>query len=164
MCVEELYATRRVQLVRAAMLLLGDAGAAEEVVQEAFVQLYRSFDRLRDVQAAGGYLHRTVLNLAHSQLRRQAVAARHAVASVTAGAAATADSADAGALATADRQAVLAAIAALARRQRECIVLRWYLDLSEREIAETLGISGGAVKTHLHRGLSALAERLEMLR
>lgn len=160
-CVEQLYASRRVALVRAATLLLGDRAVAEEVVQQAFVELYRTFDRLRDEQAAGGYLHRTVVNLAHTQLRRRAVASRSRFALVPAG---VAEAADALVITTAEREIVLAAIGGLSRRQRECVVLRWYLDLSEREIAETLGISGGAVKTHLHRGMAALADRLEALR
>lgn len=158
-CVERLYLDRRVPLLRAATLLVGDHATAEEVVQEAFVQLYRSFHRLRDERAAGAYVHRTVVNLANSQLRRRAVAARHVL--VPSGAA---DAAETGACSTVERNTVLAAVGRLARRQRECVVLRWYLDLSEREIAEALGISGGSVKTHLHRGLAALADQLEELR
>ena len=158
-CVEELYATHRARLVRAAVLLLGDRAAAEEVVQDAFVQLYRSWHRLRDPRSAAGYLHRTVVNMSRSQLRRRDVVRRHPATRPT-----DAPGADDAALDADRRAAVLAAVAKLAPRQRECIVLRWYLDMSEHDIAAALGISGGAVKTHLHRGLAALTDDLEELR
>jgi RNA polymerase sigma-70 factor (sigma-E family) len=157
--VEQLYRTRRVDLVRAAVLLLGDQAAAEEVVQDAFVALYRAAPRIREHDAIAGYLYRSVLNLARSQLRRRAVARRHVPK-----APALVEPADGRALHAADRAVVLEAVAQLPLRQRECVVLRWYLDLSEREIAESLAISAGSVKTHLHRGRAALAERLEVLR
>ncbi len=60
-----------------------------------------------------------------------------------------------------DQQEVLEAMRSLPRRQRECLVLRYYLDLSESEIASTLGISNGSVKSHASRGLAALAKHLE---
>ncbi len=63
-----------------------------------------------------------------------------------------------------DDDRVLAALRSLPDRQREVLALRYYLDLSEAEIAATLGISAGSVKTHAHRGLATLAERLEDLR
>ncbi len=74
------------------------------------------------------------------------------------------ESAETGALRAEDRREVIDALRGLSDRQRECLVLRYYLDLSEAEIATTLGISTGSVKTHAHRGLATLAERLESLR
>jgi RNA polymerase sigma factor (sigma-70 family) len=61
------------------------------------------------------------------------------------------------------RRAVIDALAELPRRQREVLALRYYLDLSEREIAETLGISAGAVKSHASRGAAALRTHLTHL-
>jgi len=156
---EDLYRERRTDLVRAAVLLLDDRAAAEEVVQDAFVSLYRAFPRLRDRSTAGGYLYRTVVNNCRSHLRRQASVRRRPFSVVE-----DAPGADRAVLASERKEAVVAALAALPQRQRECAVLRWYLDLPEREIAESLGISAGSVKTHLHRGRAALAEALEVLR
>ncbi len=103
------------------------------------------------------YLRSAVLNGARSQLRRRSVARRHP--QPEPGSAPAAD-ADLGG----DEAQVLAALRALPERQREVLALRYYLDLSEEEIAATLSISPGSVKTHAHRGLATLAERLEDLR
>jgi RNA polymerase sigma-70 factor (sigma-E family) len=164
--VEELYRERRTDLVRAAFLLLDDRGAAEEAVQEAFVRLHRAYPRLTRPGDAAGYLYRSVVNECRSQLRRRSTARRLPVAAVAGVSGRTGDrpGAETAAMASADRAVVLSALDRLPTRQRECIVLRWYLDLSERDIAEALGVSGGSVKTHLHRGLAALAEHLEVLR
>jgi RNA polymerase sigma-70 factor (sigma-E family) len=146
-------------LVRLAALLVDDVGRCEEIVQDAFVKVWR-----RPPNLTGGddrlpaYLRSAVLNGARSHLRRRGVERRHlrSVASPAASPEATATSGDD------DR--VLAALRSLPDRQREVLALRYYLDLSEREIAATLGISPGAVKTHAHRGLATLAEQLEDLR
>jgi RNA polymerase sigma factor (sigma-70 family) len=76
----------------------------------------------------------------------------------------TAEGPEAGAMASDETRQVLAALRTLPDRQREVLALRYYLDLSEAEIAVTLGISPGSVKTHAHRGLAALTDRLEALR
>jgi RNA polymerase sigma-70 factor (sigma-E family) len=138
-------------LVRLASLLLSDAGAAEEVVQDAFVKVYLAGDR---VQEPLQYLRRAVVNGARSGLRRRYVRARAPLAVVR-------DSSDTYAE---DRDEVMAALRALPQRQRECLVLRYYLDLSEADIAHALGISAGSVKTHSHRGIAALEKTLEGLR
>jgi RNA polymerase sigma factor (sigma-70 family) len=102
------------------------------------------------------YLRATVMNLARSRMRRRLVARRRVEPAVR-----PAMSAEEHTLLLADQQEVLDAVRALPRRQRECLVLRYYLDLSETEIASTLGISNGSVKSHSSRGLAALAQRLE---
>jgi RNA polymerase sigma-70 factor (sigma-E family) len=140
-------------LVRLACLLLDDRGAGEEVVQEAFVRVHGSWAR---VDRPLTYLRATVLNLSRSRMRRRLVARRR-VEPVTP----PATSPEEHVVLLADQQEVLDAVRALPRRQRECIVLRYYLDLSEAEIASTLGISAGSVKSHSHRGLAALEKRLE---
>ncbi len=144
-------------LVRLATLLLGDVETSEEVVQDAFVRLQLRWGGLRDPEKAPAYLRSAVLNGARSTLRRRKVRDRHAdrrrVLSL-------APSAEAGALAGAEHLRVVAAVRSLPGRQREALALRYYLDLSEKEMAEAMGVSAGAVKTHLHRGLAAVAELL----
>jgi len=140
-------------LVRLACLLLDEQGAGEEVVQEAFVRVYRSWSR---VEQPLTYLRSTVMNLARSRMRRRLVARRRVEPMAAAGM-----SPEEHAVLLDDHQEVLDALRTLPRRQRECLVLRYYLDLSESEIASTLGISNGSVKSHSSRGLAAVARRLE---
>ena len=142
---EEQYAS----LVRLAALLTDDRETAEDVVQEAFVRMYRAWDRVREVSAAPAYLRSIVLNLARSGLRRKRMARRRGR-----GAQADAASAEDDALIREDQRVVLAALRSLPRRQRECLTLRYYQDLSEAEIAEGLGISAGSVKSHSSRGIA----------
>src|SRR5262249_11368561 len=131
--------------------LLADRDGAEDVVQEAFARLHREWHRIRDVDAAAAWLRSTVLNIARSGLRRWRTAA--ALRLVPVG---DAVSAEAAALLTDDRRAVLSALAGLPRRQREVLVLRYYADCSEAEIAAALDVSTGSVKSHAHRGIAAL--------
>ena len=144
-------------LVRLAWLLLGDRGVSEEVVQDAFVRLHVKWRGLRDVDRAPAYLRAAVLNGARGRLRKRGVVERHAGRQTRLDDAA---SAEAGALRNAEHDRVLAVVEQLPARQREAVVLRFYLDLREAEMAEAMGISAGSVKTHLHRGLAALAHAL----
>jgi RNA polymerase sigma-70 factor (sigma-E family) len=142
--------------VRLASLLLGDRGASEEVVQEAFVSLQLRWRTLRDPALAPAWLRSAVLNGARGRLRHLQVRRRH-LTSVPA----DAPGADVGALAGDDRRRVVAALRRLPARQREALVLKFYLDLSEAETAAAMGVSAGSVKTHVHRGLAALEGLLE---
>jgi RNA polymerase sigma-70 factor (sigma-E family) len=155
-----LYDGHYAELVRVAVLLVRDRETAEDVVQDAFVQLCRRWDRLEDPGSAVGYLRTSVLNGARSALRRRGVARRHATAQVDHAPVKHAPGADEPALAAAQRDLVLAALHRLPRRQREVLVLRHYLDLPEGEIAQLLGISRGSVKTHASRGATALRAAL----
>ena len=150
-----LYRDHYRSLVRLAYLLLGDRPLSEEVVQEAFVRVHLARRRIRDGDRALPYLRSAVLNGARSQLRRLDVRRRARVDGSP-----DAASAESGALAREDSRRVVAALRALPVRQRECLALRYYLDLSEAEIAEALGISAGSVKTHAHRGMATLAATL----
>ena len=146
-------------LVKLASLLIDDRGTCEEVVQDAFVAVFRSTARVRDAHRLPAYLRSAVLNGARSHLRKRDVRTRlHAVRTDDAA------SAEASALVDDDRHAMLVALRSLPDRQRDVLVLRFYLELSEAEIAETLGIGTGTVKTHTRRGLAALAEQLESRR
>ena len=143
-------------LVKLAAILIDDAGTCEEIVQDAFVSVFRSAARVRDDAKLPAYVRSAVLNGARSQLRKQQV--RRRLRAVDDRAAASAESA---ALVSDDHRAVLAALRSLPDRQRDVLLLRFYLDLSESEIAETLGIAAGTVKTHAKRGIEALTELLE---
>ena len=144
-------------LVRLAALLLGDAGRSEEIVQDAFVRLHSRLGGLRNIDAAPAYLRSAVLNGARSQLRHQQVRERHPDHAGPG----TAPSAESAALASGDHDRVVRALRQLPDRQREALALRYYLDLSEAEMAAAMGISTGSVKTHLHRGIAALGGLLE---
>jgi RNA polymerase sigma-70 factor (sigma-E family) len=148
-----LHREHYLRLVRLACLLLDDRGTGEEVVQEAFVQVYRSWSR---VEQPLTYLRSTVMNLARSRMRRRLVTRRR-----TEPMSPPAMSPEEHAVLLDDHREVLDAMRRLPGRQHECLVLRYYLDLSESEIAATLGISNGSVKSHSSRGLSALARHLE---
>jgi len=156
-----LYTSHYRSLVRLSSLLLHDQAAAEDVVQDAFVAMHGSWRRLREPDKAVAYLRQAVVNRSRSRLRHLKVADRKAPALLPADANAALPSAEHAAMATLDREHVLRAIRSLPQRQREVLVLRYYADLSEAQIAEAMGISTGAVKSHASRGISALRERLE---
>jgi RNA polymerase sigma-70 factor (sigma-E family) len=153
--VRVLYGTHWHQLVRLATLLTRDASVAEELVQDAFVSLHRRWSSLADPAAAHGYLRTTVVNNARSALRHRGVEERYR----QPGPPEPSGPEERAVQATEDAQ-VMAALRSLSRRQQEVLVLRYYADLSEQEIAATLGMSRGAVKSHAHRGMAALREAL----
>lgn len=147
-------------LVRLAVLLLHDDAAAEDAVQDAYVGLHRRWWRLRDADKALAYLRTSVVNGARSALRRRGVADRYVAARRPVDEPAVA-SAESGALALLRHREVLEAVRRLPPRQREAIVLRYYGELSEAEIADAMGVSKGSVKSHASRGMAALRESLE---
>ncbi len=155
----ELYRSDYRRLVRLAALLVDDIGTAEELVQDAFVAVARQGTAaLRDPEAAPAYLRSAVLNRARSQLRKREVRRRHlrGVEPPT-----DAPPADREVLASDEHARMLRALDSLPDRQRQVLVLRYYGELTEAEIADALGISRGSVKTHASRGLAALEARLE---
>jgi RNA polymerase sigma-70 factor (sigma-E family) len=153
---EQLYAVHYAGLVRMAVLLLRDQALAEDVVQDSFVAMHGHWDRI-DPAKAPAYLRQTVVNRSRSALRHRTVVARHRPEPPP-----DAAPADHGVLDTERRTRVLDALAELPDRQREVLVLRHYLDMSEADIAATLGISRGAVKSHASRGAAALRRRLSL--
>jgi RNA polymerase sigma-70 factor (sigma-E family) len=156
--VTRLFAAHYRQLVRLAVLLVADRAVAEELVQDAFVRLHQHWGRLRDPDKALAYLRTSVVNAARSAQRRRGVADRY-LASLPPPH--CAPSAELGALGALEHAEVMAALRELPTRQREALVLRYYLDLSEAEIADVMGISRGAVKSHAARGIAALRTSLE---
>ncbi|MGH8893581.1 MAG: SigE family RNA polymerase sigma factor [Actinomycetes bacterium] len=154
--VTHLYAAHYRSLVRLAALLLRDTAAAEEVVQDSFVAMHGAWRRLADPDRALAYLRQSVVNRARSALRHRSVVERHRPP-----ASPHAASAEHGAMVALEHAEVLAALRRLPERQREVLVLRYYADLSEADIADALGISRGAVKSHASRGMAALRTSLE---
>ena len=154
--VEALFHVNHRRLVGLAALLVDDRESAEEIVQDAFESLYKRWSRLRDPDAAVAYLDRSVVYGARSWVRRRVTAKAYVVPEAGAPPSAESLGIDSG-----RRAALSDAIRALPRRQREVVVLRYFLDLSEAQIADWLGISAGSVKTHQSRATAALHERME---
>lgn len=152
LAVAELFRDHRAMLVRVAYLLVRDVGRAEELVQDAFVDLHGRWSRLEDRTAAAGYLRQSVVNRSRSALRHLKVVRAHDARTVLRDVV----SAESSALEQIESREILACLHRLPRRQREVLVLRYYGGLREAEIAAALGISAGAVKTHSSRGLAAL--------
>ncbi len=158
--VTQMYAAHYVSLVRLAALLVRHSGEAEEIVQDAFVSMHGRWRRLREPDKALAYLRRSVVNGARSTQRHHAVSDKHLHREVD-DVRRHAPSAEQQTLAAETRQEVLAALNLLPQRQREVLVLRYYSDLPEADIADALGISRGAVKSHASRGISSLRATLE---
>ncbi len=148
------------ELVRLAVLMVGDPATAEDVVQDVYASLHR---RWRDTNADDAplpYVRAAVLNGCRSTLRRRGIARRAGALHHAQQRDDTGVSAETEVILSEDRREVLSALARLPRRRREVLVLRYYLGLSEAEIAAVLGISPGTVKSTAARGLAALARDL----
>jgi RNA polymerase sigma-70 factor (sigma-E family) len=144
-----LYREHALRLTRLALVLTQDRQAAEDVVQEAFCGLHRRWGYLQDTERALAYVTTAVLNGCRSEFRRRK-APRAGLPDPPAW------SAESAALANQERREVLRALAGLPARQREALVLRYYLGLSEAETAAAMGISRGTAKSTAARGLAAL--------
>ncbi len=153
-----LFEEESAALVRLARLFTDDRNAAEDLVQEAFVRLHHATHRIEDRSRAAAYLRSIVLNLARDHNRRGLMSLRHFEALTPE---ASPDAMDDRIVLDEQQAAVVDALHALSSQQRDCLVLRFYLELSEQEIADTLGISPNSVKTHCRRGLDRLRVRLE---
>jgi RNA polymerase sigma factor (sigma-70 family) len=172
--VTALYRAHALSLARLALVMLGDAAAAEDVVQDAFLGLYRRWASLDDPAAALGYLRTSVLNGCRTALSRRA--RRGAVTALRgdwfdpaddggrcgdgAGEGPVLESAEAAVLLDEEHRAVLAAVRRLPDRQREALVLRYYLDMSEEQAAQVMGISRGTVKSATSRAVAAVGRML----
>ena len=140
--VTALYGTHYRPLVRLAALLVRDVATAEEVVQDSFMAMHASWRRLRDTDKALSYLRQAVVNKSRSVLRHRMVVDRNAPKPPP-----LAPSAEQGAMTELERSAVISALRRLPPRQREALVLRYYCDLSEAQIASAMGISPGCVRS-----------------
>ncbi|EFL31215.1 RNA polymerase sigma factor [Streptomyces viridochromogenes DSM 40736] len=156
--VAHLFELHYSSMLRLAVLLGADD--PENVVAEAYYQIYRKWRRLRDVAAAEAYLRSTVCNLTRMRIRHLQVARRHEEKTPDE----TVVSAEHAALLRDDQRVLIDALQQLPPRQREALVLRHWLGLKEGEIAAAMGISGGSVKTHTARGIAALTQAMEARR
>jgi RNA polymerase sigma-70 factor (sigma-E family) len=154
-----LYERSHGDMVRFAAFLCGDADAAEDIAQEAFVQVFRSWDNITDHDRLDAYLRVTVVNNVRGRHRRQTTADANPVPHLTAVASAEDD-----ALGRVGRDVVLAAVADLPLKQRASVVMRYWMRMTESEIAADLNISVGSVRTHIKRGTKTLEQRLGRLR
>ena len=157
--VTALYQAHALGMIRLAHIMLGDRASAEDVVQEAFCGLYRRWSALADTGSALAYVRSSVLNGCRSVLRRQSRARDRADGQQAAPPPGI--SAEAAAITMEERQQVLRALRRLPARQREALVLRFYLDLSAEESAATMGIGPGSVRSAIHRGLESLGRMLQ---
>lgn len=147
-----IYSTEYRSLVRLAAVLVGDVGIAEEVVQDSFLALYGAWSRLRDRDKALAYLRQRVINRSRSALRQGTVADGNAPTRKQG----IMLSAEQGAITQPERSAVMSAMYALSPRQREALMLRFYLNLAERQAASAMGISLGAANYHTARAKAAM--------
>lgn len=155
--IDELYSHRRLDLVRLALLLVDDLPTAEDVVQDVFAALYRRHgERLAGLDNPDAYLRTSVVNTSRSVLRRRRTVRAHVPERQG-----HAPSAEEPVLLREEHGEVIAALHRLTRRQREVLVLRYWSHLSEAQIADTLGLSRGAVKSTASRALAALRRQLE---
>jgi RNA polymerase sigma-70 factor (sigma-E family) len=150
----ELFHAHFAAMTRLAAMLGADD--PEDIAQEAFVRLHGRRGALRDPHAAAGFLRTTVVNLVRSRQRHLTVARRHRPERPE-----DAASAEHAVVARENNRELVAAVQRLSRRHREAIVLRYWLDLTEIEMAAAMGISAGTVKSHVSRGLDALSALLE---
>jgi len=154
--VAALFHAHHRRLVGLASLLVDDHGSAEEIVQDAFESLYKNWDGLRDPHAAVAYLDRAVVYGSRSWIRRKVTARSYVLPDAGVSVSAESEGVD-----NRRREELSAAIRELPQRQREVVVLRYFLDLSEEQIASWLGVSTGSVKRHAFRATAALQKRME---
>jgi RNA polymerase sigma-70 factor (sigma-E family) len=152
----ETYQTHYASLLRLAALLLDDLGSCEDVVQEAFIRVHAARARVREPDKLLAYLRQTVVNLSRSTLRRRLIGLKLLPKPLP-----NAASAEEGAYDALERDALIQALRGLQRRQREVLVLRYYADLTEAQVAAALGVSIGSVKAYGSRGIEALRARME---
>lgn len=156
--VAAIFSEHHTPLVRLATLLGADD--PEDIVSEAFYQLFRRWQKLRDADAAVAYVRSVVCNLTRMRLRHLQVARRHLARTGADPTSADLVAPDSTGLRE-DQRELLEALGQLPTRQREALVLRYWLDLREVEIADAMDISAGAVKSHAARGMATLTRILE---
>ncbi|MFF0445869.1 SigE family RNA polymerase sigma factor [Streptomyces sp. NPDC004609] len=152
----ETYRAHYRSLLGLAALLLDDTASCEDVVQEAFIRVHSARNRVRDPEKTLAYLRQTVVNLSRSALRRRILGLKLLSKPMPDMA-----SAEEGAYEQLERDALIKAMRGLQRRQREVLVLRYFADMTEAQVAETLGISLGSVKAYGSRGIAALRVAME---
>ncbi len=153
--VAALYREHALGLIRLAYVCQGSRATAEDIVQDAFCGLYRRWDYLSNHDKGLAYLRSSVLNGCRNAIRRSGRSPRAVIHLPPA------ESAESAALIGELRREVIAGLRRLPGRQREALVLRFYLDLSDPEIADLMGISVNTVRSTLRRGIRALGIALK---
>jgi RNA polymerase sigma-70 factor (sigma-E family) len=153
--VEALYQAHALRLIRLAYITLGDRATAEDVVQDAFCGLYRRWEHLAEAGKALPYVRASVLNGCRSVLRHRAVLRRRIAHEVTQ------ESAEAAMLNGEERHELIRAVRDLPDRQREALVLRFYLDLPDGEIARLMGVRPSTVRSTMHRAIESLSRAMK---
>lgn len=156
--VAALYEAHALGLLRLAVIMLGDQQAAEDVVQDAFLGLYRRWHTLRSTDRAHAYVRSAVFNGCRSALRKRGRDRQFVLTEPQSES--ESESAEASVLLSEEHQEVLAAMRRLPGRQREAVALRYCLDMPVDEVARAMGISQGAVKSATSRGVAALGRIL----
>nr|WP_202447371.1 SigE family RNA polymerase sigma factor [Streptomyces sp. SID5468] len=152
----ETYRAHYRSLLGLAALLLDDTASCEDVVQEAFIRVHSARSRVREPEKTLAYLRQTVVNLSRSALRRRILGLKLLSKPMPDMA-----SAEEGAYEQLERDQLIRSMRGLQRRQREVLVLRYFADMTEAQVAETLGISIGSVKAYGSRGIAALRVAME---
>lgn len=152
----ETYSAHYRSLLGLAALLLDDTASCEDVVQEAFIRVHSARKRVKDPEKTLAYLRQTVVNLSRSTLRRRILGLKLLAKPMPDMA-----SAEEGAYERLERDELKRALRGLQRRQREVLVLRYFADMTEEQIAQTLGIARGSVKAYGSRGIAALRAAME---
>ena len=158
--IADLFHARHLELVRLATLLVGDRATAEDIVQDVFVSVCARWQRLTENGVAVSYFRTAVVNACRSVHRRRGIVRRFGQGTQAALWTEPEPSAESAVVLAEDRRRVLRALSRLPDRQREALVLRYYQRLTQAEIAESMGISQGTVKSTLSRGLDALGGKL----
>jgi RNA polymerase sigma-70 factor (sigma-E family) len=153
-----LYAAHALGLTRLALIMTGDRQVAEDIVHDAFCGLHRRWPHLRDTDKALPYVRSAVLNGCRVEFRRAKV--RSSMVGQAEAYLPSAWSAESAVLASEERREVIAALLRLPPRQREALLLRYYLELSEAETASAMRVSRGTAKSAVSRGLKALRQLL----
>ncbi|MGH3245259.1 MAG: RNA polymerase sigma factor [Trebonia sp.] len=156
--VTALFEAHALGLVRLAKVMLGDQSIAEDLVQDAFIGMYRKWASLQDRNKALGYLRTSVLNGCRTAHRNRTRRTRALLLTPDADGIVSAE--ESALIGEASRE-VLSALRALPPRQREAVVLRHYLGLTEEEAAQAMRITRGTIKSATSRGLSTLARILK---
>lgn len=151
----ELYRTYAADLLEMLWVFVGDKATAEDLVHEAFIRVHRAHPAFEHGDRWRAYLRTTAFNLARSGFRRQVVALRYRQSQAP-----PASSPEVDVVLTENQQEVARALRKLPARQRQCIVLRYWSDLGDHEVADELGISVNSVKTHLRRGMAGMERDL----
>ncbi|HEX9032865.1 MAG TPA: SigE family RNA polymerase sigma factor [Streptosporangiaceae bacterium] len=160
LAVTALYQASALDLVRLAHVIVGDQGVAEDIVQEAFCGLYRRWAHLADQDKALAYVRSSVLNACRSALRRKRPEIFADVPASDPDSLPSPASGEAAVISEEERQIVMAALRRLPHRQREVLVLRFYLDLTEAQIAAEMGIAQSTVRSAAHRAFATLGRIL----